>query len=29
MLPYQYALILMVGVVPLVVFGLSKFWAFA
>ena len=28
-LPYQYALILMVSIVPLIVFGLSKFWAFA
>jgi putative flippase GtrA len=28
-LPYLYALILMVGVVPLVVFAMSKFWAFA
>lgn len=28
-LPYPYALILMVGVVPLVVFAMSKFWAFA
>ena len=28
-LPYQYALILMVCVVPLLVFTLSKFWAFA
>jgi hypothetical protein len=28
-LPYQYALVLMIGVVPLLVFALSKFWAFA
>jgi putative flippase GtrA len=28
-LPYQYALILMVTIIPLIVFGLSKFWAFA
>ena len=28
-LPYQYALILMICVVPLLVFALSKFWAFA
>jgi putative flippase GtrA len=28
-LPYQYALILMVCIVPLLVFALSKFWAFA
>jgi putative flippase GtrA len=28
-LPYQYAIVVMVGVVPLLVFALSKFWAFA
>jgi putative flippase GtrA len=28
-LPYQYALLLMIGVVPVFVFVLSKFWAFA
>jgi putative flippase GtrA len=28
-LPYPYALILMVTVVPLVVFAMSKFWVFA
>lgn len=27
--PYQYATVLMLSVVPLVVFALSKFWAFA
>jgi putative flippase GtrA len=27
--PYQYAIVLMLSVVPLVVFALSKFWAFA
>jgi putative flippase GtrA len=28
-LPYQYALILMICIIPLIVFALSKFWAFA
>jgi putative flippase GtrA len=27
--PYQYALVLMICVVPLIVFALSKLWAFA
>jgi putative flippase GtrA len=27
--PYYYAIALMISVVPLVVFALSKFWAFA
>jgi putative flippase GtrA len=27
--PYQYAIVLMLSVVPLVVFALNKFWAFA
>ncbi|NJO55241.1 MAG: GtrA family protein [Rhodospirillales bacterium] len=27
-LPYPYAIVLMITIVPLVVFGLSKFWVF-
>jgi hypothetical protein len=27
--PYYYAIVLMIAFVPLVVFALNKFWAFA